>query len=93
MTTLNKATVTVGYRTFILPYNAAILLIKALANAERIEDGYSDEKIQIVPLSKDEWNIQPFSQKQYDDIKAAMLLDITYKEYKENANKRSEESS
>jgi hypothetical protein len=93
MTTLNKMLCISGYSHYILPYEAGLALMKSLMSAEKLEKHYDESQVEILPVSKEDWSFHPFSQKQYDDIKSAMFLGITYREYKENANKRSEESS
>ena len=62
-------------RKMLLPQKAGLLLMEALTNMERLQDGYTDLP-RIVPVDKGDFVLRPFSNEEYTQYKMAGLLGL-----------------
>lgn len=63
-------------RKFLVPYKAGIALMEGLAQAERLQNGYSDLP-RIMPLVAEDIQVRAFSHAEYEKYKIAGLLGLT----------------
>ena len=71
---------TLDYTQVILPYEDGLKLFECLKNAEALESSYNTEHTKIKNFDGSNVKISVFSYKQYQDIKVAQLMGISYKE-------------
>ena len=76
----NLLLVTLDYTQVLLPYEDGLRLFECLKNAEAIESTYNTEQTKIKNFDGSNVKMSLFSYKQYQDIKVAQLMGITYKE-------------
>ena len=77
---------TLDYTQVLLPYDQGLALLECLKNAEALESTYNTEHTKIKNFDGSNVKIGLFSYKQYQDIKVAQLMGITYKELLEGKN-------
>lgn len=76
----NLLLVTLDYTQVLLPYEDGLRLFECLKNAEALESTYNSEHTKIKNFDGSNVKMGLFSYKQYQDIKVAQLMGITYKE-------------
>ena len=77
---------TLDYAQILLPYEDGLKLFECLKNAEALESSYNTEHTKIKNFDGSNVKISVFSYKQYQDIKVAQLMGISYKELLEGKN-------
>jgi hypothetical protein len=71
---------TLDYTQVLLPYDQGLVLLECLKNAEALKYAYNTEHTKIETFDGSNAKIGLFSYKQYQDIKVAQLMGISYKE-------------
>ena len=71
---------TLDYTQVLLPYEDGLRLFECLKNAEALESTYNTEHTKIKNFDGSSVKMGLFSYKQYQDIKVAQLMGISYKE-------------
>ena len=71
---------TLDYTQVLLPYDQVLVLLGCLKNAEALESTYNTEHTKIKNFDGSSVKMGLFSYKQYQDIKVAQLMGISYKE-------------
>lgn len=82
----NLLLLTLDYSQILLPYEDGLRLFEYLKNAEALEATYNTEHTKIKNFDGSSVKMGLFSYKQYQDIKVAQLMGITYKELLEGKN-------
>ena len=77
---------TLDYTQVLLPYEDGLRLFECLKNAEALESTYNTEHTKIKNFDGSNVKMGLFSYKQYQDIKVAQLMGISYKELLEGKN-------
>lgn len=77
---------TLDYTQVLLPYDQGLVLLECLKNAEALESTYNTEHTKIKNFDGSSVKMGLFSYKQYQDIKVAQLMGITYKDLLEGKN-------
>ena len=76
----NFMLVNIGYdNNVIVPYKDGLAIVAALANAELLQEGYS-EKTRITEFDRRTFNPKILSRAEYERIKMAMLLGVEPKD-------------
>ena len=76
----NLLMLTLDYTQVVLPYEEGLKLMECLKNAEALESTYNTEHTKIKNFDGSSVKMGLFSYKQYQDIKVAQLMGISYKE-------------
>ena len=77
----NFMSIKFGYeKTLILPYSQGVALMATLAQAELLQDGYS-QKPRIVSADQDAFTVNVVSRKLYEFYKIAGLLNLDKQEF------------
>lgn len=77
---------TLDYVQILLTYEDGLKLFECLKNAEALDSSYNTEHTKIKTFDGSSVKMGLFSYKQYQDIKVAQLMGITYKELLEGKN-------
>lgn len=79
-----------GYENkFLLPHKHGVAVLDAMANAERLQEGYGEPK-RILELPRDAVISRLMSSQEYARFKIAALLNVTPEEVKEAQDKARE---
>jgi hypothetical protein len=69
-------------KKLVLPYNQGLALLSALEHAEQMTENYSEKKKTITGVSPKEIKFTVMSRNEYEQIKIAMLLNVSLEDVK-----------
>jgi hypothetical protein len=79
----NMIVVELSYdKKLVMPYSQGIALLSALENSEQLTENYSEKKKTITGLSPKEIKFTVMSRNEYEQIKIAMLLNVSLEDVK-----------
>lgn len=71
--------VTIGYETYLFPWDKAIEFMALFKHAEQLSNLYDEHKVEIHTV-KERLELKPFDIEKYQLIKVAKLIGVSYKE-------------
>lgn len=73
---------TIGYKEYLVPYDAGVKLIQALENVQVIDKAYSTPS-KVGPADRDDFKFMPMHDNDYIALQLSQLMQISFNEARE----------